>query len=437
MKSWRHGNPLPRERRFIFKLNSNGGYLMTDIERRTPPASDLVALAAELGRRYADTAVERERKGQKPVAELRELRSSGLVNLLFARRHGGAGGTLGDAVRVIIDLSTGDAAIGALLGFHYYVSSVPRQFDFAGDAAAVQQRSTQNHWLWANVHQPTQPDFIATPTSDGGFLLNGSKRWATGVTLADVTTVIAQRSDRAELLFAYIPTNRAGLTYRDDWDNLGLRLAETVTADFVNVQVKPDEVIRSTHNTAQVTFPPFYAAFVMPIYSSIFIGSARAAVERAKDHVLARPKARAVSGVERAGEDPLALTLFGKLWRKVLVAEDFVLQVADEVQDAFEHRLSLSERQREEVTLRAFAARALAAQTALDVTPQVYDIVGTTGSANSLGFDRHWRDVRTLSLHDSIAYSIKSAGDFVLNDVVRGFPSFVAKRPAQSLTPAA
>ena len=410
---------------------------MTDIPKGGPATADLLALAAELGQRFGKTAVERERKGEPPVAELQELRTSGLVNLLFTRANGGAGGGLGDTVKVVSDLSKGDAAIGALLGFHYYVSNVPRLFDFAGDAAAIQRRSVQQRWLWANVHQPAQPDFIATPTSDGGFVINGSKRWATGVTLGDVTTVIAQRSDRPELLFAYIPTDRAGLTFRDDWDHLGLRLAETVTADFSNVQVKPDEIIRSTHAEPQVSFPPLFAAFAMPIYSAIFLGSARDALERARAHVLARPKARSVSRVERAADDPLALTIFGKLWRKIVVAEDFVRQVADEVQDVFDRRLSLGERDFNAATLRAFTARTLAARTALEVTPQVYDIVGTTGSANSLGFDRHWRDVRILSLHDSIPYAIKSAGNFVLNDVLHGFPSFVAKRPSQSLNPAA
>lgn len=410
---------------------------MTDIPKGAPATSDLLALADGLGERFGKTAVERERNGERPVSELQELRTSGLVNLLFSRANGRSGGKLGDAVKVVSNISRGDAAIGALLGFHYYVSNVPRLFDFTGDAAAVQRRSTQHRWLWANVHQPGQPDFVATPTGDGGFVLNGSKRWATGVTLSDVTTVIAQRSDRPELLFACIPVNRAGLTFRDDWDHLGLRLAETVTADFSNVQVKPDEVIRSTHAEAQVSFPPLYAAFVMPLYSAVFLGAARAAVERARAHVLARPKARAVSRVARAAEDPISLTIFGKLWRKIVVAEDFARQVADEVQDVFDRRQSLGERDFNAVTLRAFAARTVAARTALEVTPQVYDIVGTSGSSNSLGFDRHWRDVRILSLHDSIPYALNSAGNFVLNDVLHGFPSFVAKRPAQSLNPAA
>lgn len=402
---------------------------VSSADRQDETASGWVGLATALATEFATTAVERERQGILPVAELKQLRETGLVNLLIPREFGGEGGSFPDAVRVIVELAKGDASIAALLGFHYYLTMVPRQFDFAGDAEAIQRKSAENRWLWANVHQPREAEFVATPMGDGGYRINGTKRWATGVTLADVTTVIAQQPGRGELLFALIPTDREGLRFRDDWDNLGLRLAETVTVDFADVAVHPDEVIRATDGAPQLGFPPFYQAFAGAIYGAIYVGSTWAALQRARDYVLERPKARAVSGVEKASQDPLALVVFGELWGKVRVAEALLHRVAAEVHDGFARRLTISARERGELTARALAARAFAAQIGLEVTPQVYDLTGTSASANSWGFDRHWRDIRTLSLHDPLSLSVKTIGDFYLNGVIPPIPYFVAPAP--------
>jgi alkylation response protein AidB-like acyl-CoA dehydrogenase len=387
--------------------------------------SEWLAVAATLANEFAETAIARERANEYPVAELAQLRSSGLVNLLIPKEFGGEGGTFGDAVRVVAEISRGDTSIGAILGFHYYVSVVPRLYDPVGDGEEIQRRSASQRWLWANVHRPQQRNFVAEPNESGGFVINGSKPWSTGVTLADVTTVVAQPTDKKGLLSAVIPTDRQGLTFRHDWDHLGLRLAETVTADFNDVEVRPEEVLRTSSGAPIVSFPPLYRAFSMPAYGAMFIGATRAALERSRDYVVKRTEPRLLSGADKPSEDPLTLTLFGELWGKLNVAEAFVYQVADEVQDVFERRAEITAKERGTVETRASAARGLAAEVALEVTPRVYDLTGVSATANSYGLDRHWRDVRILSVHDSLNASLVGIGDFYLNGTVRELPEFV------------
>ena len=389
-----------------------------------PASGALHVKATEIADALSDTATERERSNTNPGPIIDVLRKAGLLNLLIPAAFGGAGGTLGDAVRIVADISRGDASIGALLGFHYYVSAVPKLFDFKGDAEALQRKSAANNWFWANIHQPGQRDFVAKPTGDGGYTVSGSKRWATGFPFADVTTVIARRADANELLFAVIPTKRKGLTHRDDWDHLGLRLTGTVTVDFDNVRIEPGEVIHSTHASPVVTFPPFYTTFAGLLYAAVFLGATRGGLERARLYVHDRPTARKISGVEKPSQDPLAQYFFGKSWRSLTVAESFVYATADEAEAAYRSRRTFTAQQRGELAAKATSARAFAADVALKVSPRLYEITGTSASSNAWGFDRHWRDARTLSLHDPIVYSVRNVGDNFVNGVAHEAPVF-------------
>jgi alkylation response protein AidB-like acyl-CoA dehydrogenase len=392
-------------------------------DRDTKGETEWRLIARQLSKEFAETAVERERDEQQPVEQLAQLRETGLVNLLVRADLGGEGGTLADAVRVVAELSRGDASIGALLAFHYYVSFVPRLFDFKGDAEDLQRRTAEARWLWANVHQPREGKFIARPTGDGGFVVNGSKRWATGGPLADVTDLIAQRTDRKELLFAVVPTNRDGLTWRDDWDHLGLRLTATVSVDFEDVVVRADEVIRSTHEAPQNTFPPLYTAFVLPLYSAVFVGATRSALDRTRDYLRLRTRPRIASGGVRPVDDPLTQQLLGHHLAGLEVAEEFAYSVAERVWDSWTRREQLTRQEIGELSVLASSARRFAADVALAATPDVYELTGTWAAINSYGLDRHWRDARILSLHDSLSLSLAAIGDYYVNGTLPEFPS--------------
>lgn len=390
----------------------------------TPSPAELVEFARTFSIELKKTVVERELRKQLPVAETRVLRESGLVNLLIPREFGGAGGTNKDAARIITELSKGDANVGAILGYHYINSAIPRLFDFKGGAEAIERKSAANRWLWGNVSQPQEKNFRADPLPNGGWLINGVKGWNTGPSLADVTTVLAPRTDREELLFAYIPTNREGLTYHDDWDHLGLRLTDTVTITFENVVVHPDEVIHSTHAEPQLSFPPYYGG---AIFASYYIGSAWGAFDSAADYT--RTTTRPRNGAP-ATEDPYILQRYGDFFIQLRALDALRDTVADELDAGWRRRHELTLDQLSEIQVRASVLRPLAAKSALDIGTRIFEVAGARATATSYGFDRFWRDVRAHSLHDSIDGTIRSIGDYVLNGTVRKRPSFLARQAA-------
>jgi len=51
--------------------------------------------------------------------------------------------------------------------------------------------------------------------------------------------------------------------------------------------------------------------------------------------------------------------------------------------------------------------------------------VGGAGSVlERYGFDRHWRNARTLSLHNPLDFKSAHAGDFLLNDRLPAIDSY-------------
>ncbi len=368
----------------------------------------------------ARTATERERGNVLPKNEISILKSSGLVNLLIPERFGGLGAPIPVALRVLVELSRGDGSVGALLGYHYTNSGVARLFDVDGDAEDVERRSAEGRWFWGNVSQPFARGLKAAPAASG-FRLNGVKRWNTGPSLADVTTVLAHRDDVQELLYAWIPARRDGVHYRQDWDHLGLRLTDTVTIDFDNVEVKHDEVFRSSFGPV-TTFPPLYFPIGELYFASYYLGSIYGALDAARAYT--RAHTRPAPGTDSATSDPYILHDYGRFWSEAEAASAFFHAVGDEVQDGFERRRTISARERAVLGVRANAVRAFVTRVGLEITPRIYEVTGASSTASSYGFDRFWRDIRTHTLHDNQNYKLRSIGDYFLNGEAHEPPSF-------------
>lgn len=60
-------------------------------------------------------------------------------------------------------------------------------------------------------------------------------------------------------------------------------------------------------------------------------------------------------------------------------------------------------------------AKTLATQVGLAITSEMFELMGARATANVYGFDRYWRNLRTLTLHDPTDYKLRDLGDWVLN----------------------
>ena len=55
-------------------------------------------------------------------------------------------------------------------------------------------------------------------------------------------------------------------------------------------------------------------------------------------------------------------------------------------------------------------------ESALHVSQKLYDVGGAATTQKPFNFDRHWRNARTHTTHDSVAYKYKAIGNFLLNE---------------------
>ena len=78
--------------------------------------------------------------------------------------------------------------------------------------------------------------------------------------------------------------------------------------------------------------------------------------------------------------------------------------------DAFER----GEISRTELAVPIYAAKAVASKAAMRTTSEIYALMGTRGAARANGFDRYWRNARTLSLHDPVDWKHEEIGHHVL-----------------------
>jgi hypothetical protein len=74
----------------------------------------------------------------------------------------------------------------------------------------------------------------------------------------------------------------------------------------------------------------------------------------------------------------------------------------------------VSERERGEAAEWVASFKVVATDTALRVTAGVFEVTGSRATGRKVGLDRFWRDVRTHSLHDPVAYKNREVGEYVL-----------------------
>lgn len=387
-----------------------------------PYPADWIGKARELAGIFSEGTVDRDHDGTRPLEQIRLLRESGLVNLLYPASLGGGGGTLNDAAHAVLEIAKTDGSTAALLGFHFYNSLVPLLVDYEDRNAEIVRRATGERWLWGNVTQYVNRAFVAQHHPDGGFVLSGTKRWNTGAPLAEITTVLAIHPDQDRYLYATIPTSREGLHFHDDWAPIGLRGTDSSTITFENVRIFPDEVLHWSHGPAQTGPLPLWASFGAIFYSAVYVGRTLGALDLARNWTLQGKRQGTFPGSELSADDPFIQAEFAEYWIEAQAALAYLDSTIARVQQAWDSRTRLTEEDRGRIALDTLALRTFTSRTALHITPRIFEFAGGRGTAFAADFDRFWRDVRTLSSHDPEVLARRTIGRHVLHDLPLVFP---------------
>lgn len=377
-----------------------------------------VQRAKRLAEQFAPGVVERERRGEPPLEELRLLRESELVNLLIPARFGGAGQDWQVVTRVLVELSIVDPNIGVLLAYHFH-NYYPAVIDTVSWSEDVQRRSASARWLWGHITDPQAPA-VASEQPDGTFRINGVKRINTGAPTGDVMSVIVRRDDRNEFLLGLMPTDREGVEIVDDWDLLGMRRTKTSTITFHDVVLEPSELFE--RNTAEPynVANPYWLITASLAFGAVYLGAALGALAEARRYVLEHTPAEPGTGRHPAKPDaPFVLAEFGRLWGQAEAVRAYVARAARLYDAAFAASPDASHEELGPVLYAAEIADLRAAQVAIETGSAIFGLTGASSTARRYGLDRFWRDVRTHSLHvTSPVYKERWIGAYTLTGFV-------------------
>ncbi|HEY9762527.1 MAG TPA: acyl-CoA dehydrogenase family protein [Trichocoleus sp.] len=371
-----------------------------------------IAIARELAAEFAQTAALRDQQGGTPKAERDRIRESDLLQLIIPTVYGGTGETWITLAQVVREIAKADSSLAHVFSYHHLGVIIPHLYGNETQKRFYYSETACQNKFWCNALNPRDHRLILTQDSSG-FRLNGTKSFCSGAKDSDYLPTTAVTADKEGFTVVVVPTNRPGLVFHDDWDNIGQRQTDSGSVTFNDVTVYREEIL--TADQPGHPFTTFRACLAQFNLANIYVGVAQGALTAARDYTQTQTRPWLTAGVENATEDPYLLHHYGELWVALSGAEALVDRAAVQVQAAWEQGWNLSEQQRGEMALAVATAKIAATQAGLAVANQIFDLMGARATSRKHGFDRYWRNLRTFTLHDPVDYKLREVGNWVLN----------------------
>ncbi|WP_036725694.1 acyl-CoA dehydrogenase family protein [Patulibacter minatonensis] len=385
-------------------------------------AADRVALELR------STAAERDRGNAAPRAEIELLRRHDLLQAQEPVEYGGAGLTFAQAAQLVRRIARGDTSIAHLLGYHYAQTRVAQLFGTPEQADAISRTNAAERTFWGGVQNPRGGSALVLTQDGDGYRLNGSRTFASGASLGDHLSITVELE--GELAFVSLPSDtpgaafsRPGFVARDDWDNVGQRLTDSGGVEFHDVRVERSEILGAVvpgeEGYPAGAAPSAYQTLVTPhwqlAFVNFYVGTAEGAIDEAQQWARANGSAWETSGVEVATDDAYVLEHLGEIVTEVRAAALLADRAGEALQAALDVGPELTDEARAEAAVAVYEAKVLSTKVALSATSRLFEIQGARATTTAYGFDRHWRNVRTHTVHDPVAYKAREVGDWSLN----------------------
>ncbi len=374
----------------------------------------LAALEAVLADTVAPEAVANDARGRYPRPMLDALARTGLMRASVPQALGGPGFSQRFSLEAQLRIARVDSAVAQLFKVHdELVREIPCYTDASQQtrfARLVLEDGAIVGLAVAEAGRTAEEPLTTTSAqqADGSYLVDGRKIYTTGAARADViatwTYDAAQATPDAPLkgmqLFL-IPRDTPGVVIHEDWDALGQRATDSGTVTFDKVCCAPEWRSSVPGEAPLVQASLRYQAGFAAVLTGIGVGALEAAAPFVREH--SRPWAAA--GVAAAAADPLLQLRAGE-YAAGLVAAYHATMATAALFDAFdEGHIS-----RGALALPVSAAKVTAHHAALAATSGLHGLMGTRSVASAHGFDRFWRNARTLSLHDPVDHKARELG---------------------------
>jgi alkylation response protein AidB-like acyl-CoA dehydrogenase len=275
------------------------------------------------------------------------------------------------------------------------------------------EQTAQLNWFWGNALNPL--DERTTSKSYAHWHeFSGKKSFCSGALDSEMLIASANRKSDGELVIAAIPTLRTGITIMDDWDNIGQRQTDSGTVNFEKVRVEDNELLTEPGplSNPYACLRPLIAQLIL---TNIYLGIAEGAFNDAQNYTLHEARPWKNSNVALTSQDPYILGHYGEFWVGLEATRALSDLAAEKLDSAWAKGLALTEQERGLLATSISTAKVLATRTGLDITSRMFEVAGSRATHAGLRLDRHWRNLRTHTLHDPLDYKIKELGEWALN----------------------
>ena len=373
---------------------------------------DALAVAQHIAEQFALSAAERDRRGGTPKAERDVLRRSGLLALAIPRQYGGWDASWAEVMAVVRTLARVDGSIAHVFGFQHLMLATARLFGQPEQWEPLFEGTAQNSWFWGNALNPL--DTRTTLSRDGGSLrIHGQKSFCSGSVDSDMLIVSALRPPETRLAILALPSSREGIRIGADWDNMGQRQTDSGSVELDDVVVYPHELLDQPGPLGSV-FASLRPCIAQLTFANVYLGIAEGALEQARAYTQSSRRPWLGSGVASASEDPYVLHRYGDMWVNLEAARALTDRAGDALSAAWAQGDALSPEGRGQTAIAIAAAKVATTRAGLDVSSQVFDVMGARSTTAALGLDRFWRNLRTHTLHDPVDYKLRELGRYAL-----------------------
>ena len=371
-------------------------------------------IARELATEFARTAVDRDARGGTPKTERDRLRSSGLLSLSIPGQFGGLNANWSQTFEVVREFARVDSSIAHVFGFHHLMLATIRLFAKPSQWQTWFQLTASNNWFWGNTLNPLDTRTVVKG-HDGWREFSGQKSFCSGAN--DSEMLIASAVDEAaggKLLIAAIPSGRSGITLHNDWYNMGQRQTDSGSVTFKRVRVEETDLLLEP-GPLSTPFACLRPLIAQLHFANIFLGIAEGAFEEARKYTREETRPWFRSSAEHNAQDPYVLSHYGDFWVALESTRLLVERAGSVLDAAWAKGSALTSEERSEVAIAIATAKVAASRNGLELCSKVFEVTGARATHASVALDRHWRNLRTQSLHDPLDYKLHELGDWALN----------------------
>lgn len=381
----------------------------------------LIELAAELAADFAQRAAQHDEERSFPYENYARLRETGYTTLIIPEKFGGMGATLLERIKAQERLAQGCGATALAINMHLnvveFLVDIERKFHAPNLAAKLRRIVAERLICGGSGSEPDNAVIALRPRTtarraEGGWIVNGRKIFGTQSIALDLYFTEATWEDAPEgptiLSFFIPPRETPGLTFKDDWNTMGMRATESRSAELKDAFVPEDAVVltRPVSRSGKITRVFAKAPFTI---GAPYIGIAIAARDFVVDFMRDRPRFPLPHPMSRL---PSVYNKVGEMDLLIETARAVMWKAAAEVRSDDSRSWAR----------KAVAARMVAVENSVRVVDLALRAVGGASYFKRLPLERYYRDVRAGLYHpfdsdESLEFLGKSAFGLPLMDV--------------------